>query len=139
MRAALLASSAGFVLGACSGVAIYGFLLRPDLSLVALLIPGVALGAATAIIGFGVVFLFVRWRLARARQPMGPLWGACLGLLVLALVTLVHAAVSPGASGWMASFAVQFLIALALLGWLAALLGALLGSRINRLRVQSGT
>jgi len=70
---------------------------------------------------------------------MGSLWGACLGLLVLALVTLVHAAVSPGASGWMASFAVQLLVALALLGWLAALLGALLGSYINRSGVQSGT
>jgi len=139
MRAALTASSAGFVIGACSGVSIYGLLLRPDLSFGALLVPGVALGAATAVFGFGVVFLFVRWRLANSRRPMGSLWGACLGLLVLALVTLVHAAVSPGASGWMASFAVHLLVALALLGWLAALLGALLGSYINRSGVQSGT
>lgn len=132
MYAALLAATTGFIAGCASGASIYHFLLRPDLSFSAHLLIGIALGLVTSVIGFAVVLLFVRWRLASEMPAMGPLPGACLGVLVLALVTLVHAAVSPGASGWLVSFTGQFLAALVLVGWLALLLGVVLGRHINR-------
>ena len=135
MRAALLTASAGLLVGFACGATIYGFLLRPDLPFSASLVSGVVLGGATAVFGFAVVFIFVHWRLANSMPPMGSWWGASLSVVVVALVTLIHALVAAGADGWVLSFIGQFFFAMVLVGWLAILLGVALGRHINRAAV----
>jgi hypothetical protein len=90
------------------------------------------LGVVTAAASFVVVFFIVRARLAKAKPLLSALSGAFLGVLVLAVTTLFHSAVSPGAYGWPLSFIGQFAAALVLVGWLALFSGAILGRHIGR-------
>jgi len=93
---------------------------------------GTLLGVVAAAASFCLVFFFVRARIAKAEPPMSALSGALLGVLVLAITTLVHAALSPGAYGWPMSFVGQLPFALLFVGWLALLFGAILGRYIGR-------
>jgi hypothetical protein len=138
-RAALLAATVGLVAGGVVGACIYAFLLRPDLPRSHLIMPSALLAGATAAAGAIVVFGFVRWRQRNGRLTVGRVAGAVIGVVVLALVTLVHAAAAPGADGLLVSFLGQFAAALLLVGWLAAALGVALGRFINQMAGTSGT
>jgi hypothetical protein len=138
-RAALLAAYVGVAAGSVVGACIYAFLLRPDLPASSLVLPSALLGLVTGATSFVVVFGLVYWLHRKARAAIGQVAGAGAGVCVLALVTLAHAAVAPGADGWLLSFLGQFSLAVVLVGWLAVSLGVALSRYINRLDGKSGT
>lgn len=131
-RTALLAGFLGLFVGAVTCAAIYQFLLAPQ-DIGSVLSLAIALGAATSIAAFAVTLPVVNWRLSHSKTPLGPWVGGLLGLLVLSVVTFIHAWLYPGASGVVASFLGQFVVALIVAGWLAVLIGSAVGYYVDRM------
>jgi len=101
-------------------------------SLVTGLVTATLFGVLAATVAFGAVHWVVSRRFGKQRPALGLLRGALLALGTFVFCLVPHAAVFPGAGGFLPSLIGQGFAGLVLFGWAVALVGGSVGTFVER-------